>query len=109
MDETTRRAWAYLSRVAEPPCAPLAALVAECGAVAAAERVKRRDVPEVLQRRIEARYENDCAVADLEILDRRGGRLITPEDEEWPAWMLKDFGHRDKPIAEDHPLSLIHI
>ena len=103
MDETTRRAWAYLSRVAEPPCAPLAALVAECGAVAAAERVKRRDVPEVLQRRIEARYENDCAVADLEILDRRGGRLITPEDEEWPAWMLKDFGHRDKPIAEDHP------
>ena len=40
------RAWAYLSRVAEPPCPELAALVAEVGAVAAADRVKRADVGE---------------------------------------------------------------
>ncbi|PRC62818.1 DNA processing protein DprA, partial [Mycobacterium sp. ITM-2017-0098] len=45
-DETTRRAWAYLSRVAEPPCASLATLVGEFGPVAAAERVRRGDVPE---------------------------------------------------------------
>jgi hypothetical protein len=35
------RAWAYLSRVAEPPCAELSALVARVGAVEAAERVLR--------------------------------------------------------------------
>ena len=33
------RAWAYLSRVVEPPCPELAALVARVGPVEAAERV----------------------------------------------------------------------
>ncbi len=103
MDEMTRRAWAYLSRVAEPPCAQLAALVAECGAVEAADRVRRGDVAEDLKGRTEARRDGDCAAADLEILDRRGGRLITPEDEEWPEWMLMDFGRKEKPTTEDHP------
>ena len=36
-----RRAWAYLSRVAEPPCRDLAALAARVGAVEAAARVRR--------------------------------------------------------------------
>ena len=35
------RAWAYLSRVAEPPCLELAALVQCVGPVEAAERVRR--------------------------------------------------------------------
>ena len=35
------RAWAYLSRVVEPPCAELAALVQPGGPVEAAERVRR--------------------------------------------------------------------
>jgi DNA processing protein len=102
-DETIRRAWAYLSRVAEPPCAPVAALVAEVGAVEAAERVRRGDVPESVRARTEARREVDCATEDLDVLDRRGGRLVTPEDGEWPAWMLMGFGRRQKPTAEDHP------
>src|SRR6478609_7854522 len=34
-DDVTRRAWAYLSRVAEPPCPQLAAWVAEVGPVEA--------------------------------------------------------------------------
>ena len=41
MSDDERRAWAYLSRVAEPPCAELAALVAGVGALEAAERVRR--------------------------------------------------------------------
>jgi DNA processing protein len=102
-DETTRRAWAYLSRVVEPPCAPLAALIAELGAVEAADRVRRGAVPAELAVKSEARRDIDCAAADLEVLDRRDGRLLTPDDDEWPEWMLKDFGRRDKPVAEDHP------
>lgn len=102
-DEITRRAWAYLSRVAEPPCAPLAALVADCGAVAAADRVRRGAVSADLWARVEARHDTDCAARDLEVIDRRGGRLVTPGDEEWPAWVFNDFGRKERPVAEDHP------
>lgn len=103
MDEITSRAWAYLSRVAEPPCAPLAALVADCGAVEAAERVRRGDVSDDLRSRTEARRDVDCAAEDLDLLERRGGRLITPGDPEWPQWALTGFGRRDNSVAEDHP------
>lgn len=84
MTDGLRRAWAYLSRVAEPPCPDLAALVAEHGPVEAAAMVRNGRAPEKLQARIAARREIDCAAEDLEVLDRRGGRLITPDDEEWP-------------------------
>ena len=40
MSDTVQRAWAYLSRVVEPPCPELAALVADVGPVEAAERVR---------------------------------------------------------------------
>lgn len=103
MDETTRRAWAYLSRVAEPPCAALAALVAEAGAVDAAERVRRGAVSADLRARVESRRDIDCAAADLDLIDRRGGRLITPDDDDWPTWALNDFGRKDPPVAEDYP------
>ena len=42
MDAVTRRAWAYLSRVAEPPNPELAQLVCKVGAVEAADLVRRR-------------------------------------------------------------------
>lgn len=99
-------AWAYLSRVAEPPCPPLAALVAEVGPVEAAERVRRGQVGDSLLALVQPRREINCAVDDLEILKRRGGRLITPGDEEWPGWSLLAFeGQRPegKRKAEDHP------
>ena len=41
-DEAVQRAWAYLSRVAEPPCPELAALVADVGPVEAAASVRAR-------------------------------------------------------------------
>lgn len=44
MTEVTTRAWAYLSRVVEPPCAELAVLVAWVGPVEAAERVRRDEI-----------------------------------------------------------------
>ena len=84
MDEVTRRAWAFLSRVVEPPNPLLAELVATVGAVEAAERIRRRDVRGRLERATEARFELDCAEKDLDVLDRMGGRLVTADDDEWP-------------------------
>jgi DNA processing protein len=92
MTDTTQRAWAYLSRVVEPPCAELATLVARVGPVEAAERVRRGQVDEKLTLRTEARREIDRAAEDLELLARRGGRLITPADDEWPTLAFAAFG-----------------
>lgn len=84
MNDQERRAWAYLSRVAEPPCAQLASFVVEVGAVEAAERVRRGAVGADLLVLTEARREIDCAVEDLAVLDRLGGRLLTPDCQDWP-------------------------
>jgi len=100
MDDETRRAWAYLSRVAEPPCGEVAALVAQLGPVETAERISRAAVGTDLSEHTAARREIDTAAADLEILQRRGGRLITPDDAEWPVLAFAAFGGsaiRDKP------------
>ena len=95
MTDDVMRAFAYLSRVAEPPCPQLAALVSEVGAVDAAGQVKRRLVSKELLRATEARYEIDCAAEDLVTLSRLGGRLITAEDGEWPLLALTAFNGID--------------
>ncbi len=87
-----QRAWAYLSRVAEPPCPPLAALVASHGPVEAAARVRRGGVDGDLARHTAARRDVDWAAADLETLARRGGRLICADDDEWPYLPFTAFG-----------------
>jgi DNA processing protein len=92
MTDRTLRAWAYLSRVVEPPCAELAALVRRVGPVEAAERVRRGEVDDALARHTEARREIDRAADDLELLARRDGRLITPDDDEWPILAFTAFG-----------------
>jgi DNA processing protein len=92
MTDLTLRAWAYLSRVVEPPCAELAALVDRVGPGEAAERVRRGQVSDELACRIEARREIDRAADDLEWLARRGGRLITPDGDEWPILAFAAFG-----------------
>lgn len=101
-------AWAYLSRVAEVPCAPLADLLRSVGPVEAAERVRRGEVGSALAQRTEARRDIDCAAEDLELLHRRGGRLLTPDCPEWPGLALAPFtgsGVRDKPEGRT-PLAL---
>lgn len=98
------RAWAYLSRVAEPPCPQLAALVAQVGAVEAADRVMRAEVAEPLRASTEARREVDRVAGDLAILDRLGGRLIVAGSAEWPWASFTSFSGvdaRDRPRA--HP------
>jgi DNA processing protein len=94
------QAWAYLSRVAEAPCAELAGLLQQAGPVEVAERIRRGDVGPGLAQRTVARREVDCAAADLETLHRRGGRLLTPDDDEWPHLAFSSFAGiplRDKP------------
>lgn len=92
MTDPALRAWAYLSRVVEPPCAELGALVDRVGPVEAAERVRRGQVDDILVRHTEARREIDRAADDLGVLAHRGGRLITPDDDEWPILALTAFG-----------------
>lgn len=101
MSTEVERAWAYLSRVAEPPCPELAALVADVGPVAAAELVRRGDVKEPLKRKTEARRESNCAQMDLDVLSRLGGRLVTPFDDEWPLLNFVAFGNLTRP--QGHP------
>ncbi|MGV0904528.1 DNA-processing protein DprA [Mycobacterium novum] len=90
-EEATLRAWAYLSRVAEPPRPELAALVARAGPVEAAKRIRCGDVEPELAKYTEARREIDSAVEDLELVARRGGRLVTPDDDEWPLLAFAAF------------------
>lgn len=102
------QAWAYLSRVAEAPCSELAALLRHDGPVGAAERIRRGEVGPALAQRTEARRDVDCAAADLETLARRGGRLLTPDDPEWPYLAFASFAGtpvRDKPQGRP-PLAL---
>jgi DNA processing protein len=92
VDDPVLRAWAYLSRVAEPPCAELAALAHGVGPVEAADRVRRGLVDDDVAQRTEARREIDRAAADLELLASREGRLITPNGDEWPRLAFAAFG-----------------
>ena len=106
--QTELRAWAYLSRVAEVPCSEVAALLQRVGPVETAERIRRADVDPALAQRTEARRELDCATADLEMLDRRSGRLLTSDDDEWPHLAFAAFAGtpvRDKPQGRP-PLAL---
>jgi DNA processing protein len=91
MSDELQKAWAYLSRVAEPPCPPLAALVEREGAIGAAERVRRGDVDADLAHDTDARREYDCAADDLTALARMGGRLVTVDDDEYPWLAMRSF------------------
>ncbi|HEX5143172.1 MAG TPA: DNA-processing protein DprA [Mycobacterium sp.] len=96
-----RLAWAYLSRVAEPPCPALAAFVADAGPIEAAAAIRAGREPGGITGLVEARRELDCAAEDLDVLDRRDGRLITPDDDEWPYLAFTSFAGATKKDA--HP------
>ena len=107
-DKQRLHAWAYLCRVAEAPCAELAELVGRFGPIEAAERVRRGAVDPAVERYTVARRDIDCAAEDLELLNARGGRLVTPDDDEWPIMAFTAFGGaplRDKPQGRA-PLAL---
>jgi len=87
-----QQAWAYLSKVVEGPCAPLTGLVAEFGPEAIMRAVRDRGaLPNVVRTRTEARSHLDTSAADLGLLHALGGRLVTPDDPDWPAWRMVSF------------------
>jgi DNA processing protein len=75
-------------RVAEPPALALHAFVNVEGAVTAAERVRRGDVPPQVRTETDARRHLDLAGEDLVAAEKVGARLLVPEDPDWPAWQL---------------------
>lgn len=104
MKAEDRLALAYLSRVAEPPCPELAKLVQQVGPVEAAVRVKAGRVDDDLARRTDARRDIDCAAEDLDLLARRGGRLIAADDDEWPLLSFIGFSGVDHKVRpQGHP------
>lgn len=86
--EERQLAWAYLSRVVLGPCPALTALIDSVGVREAARAVRERALPPVLRAATERRRELDTAARDLEIIRDSGGRLVTPDDPEWPAWRM---------------------
>ena len=86
-------AWAYLSRVLEGPFLPLHELITKVGSVDAATAV-REGRSTVLASKTEARRDVDLAERDLEAITRLGGRLVTPDSQEWPAWRFNSFTAR---------------
>jgi DNA processing protein len=78
-ERMTRMAW---SRLAEPGDARLAALVREVGPGTALRALVTRDVPWM------ARYRGRLAdldpARDQRVIQRLGGRVLTPADAEWP-------------------------
>jgi DNA processing protein len=110
MNDDAHRAWAYLSRVAEPTCPELAGLVTSAGPVEAANLVVRGKLGERLAHDTEARRQIDCAAQDLEVLDRLGGRLVTPDDDEWPLLAFAAFAGVDtRRRPEGHPPMVLWV
>ncbi|MEK8071977.1 DNA-processing protein DprA [Rhodococcoides navarretei] len=82
-----RLAWAYLSRVAQGPHRSVVDHAAGHGPESAAAAVRAGELGE----RLAVRAHIDTAAADLDHIAALGGRLITPDDDEWPAWRFLGF------------------
>ena len=82
-----RQAWAYLSRVFEGPSRELTNLLnngRDPEAIALGIRRRESWLGDILAR-THTRYQDDRAKADLTTMAAIGGRLVTPDDPEWPA------------------------
>jgi DNA processing protein len=80
-----QEAWAYLSRVVEPPAPGVIALVTRLGPVEAAERIRSGRVDERVAAETAARREVWRADADLAAATAAGARLITRGHPDWPT------------------------
>ncbi|MTE12930.1 DNA-processing protein DprA [Nocardia aurantiaca] len=102
-----RLAWVYLSRVVEGPCAALSALIGSVGVVEAARAVRECALPEALRGPTELRRGIDRAERDLAHIERLGGRVVTPDDAEWPAWRMLGLGQLDPAQDADAAVPLV--
>lgn len=86
--DTERRARAWLSRAVEPGDAATFALVRLVGAAEAVRLIRVRRAPPSVLAAVGSRWDDDVAERDLAAADRRGIRLVVPDDAEWPASAL---------------------
>ncbi|PXX53423.1 DNA processing protein [Nocardia tenerifensis] len=108
MSDSNKRkvAWAMLSRMASGPCAPLLALVDKVGVEETAAAMAEDPMLAGTRRGSQSTAAFDRAVSDLEEVERLGGRLVTPDDAEWPVESLAClFMDSDEP-ALVRPLAL---
>jgi DNA processing protein len=89
------RARAYLLRVAEPPAAATVRFVERLGPVAAAEAIRRGDVPKEVAEETSGRRAADRVDVDLAAAAGCGARLLTPEHPDWPHWPFASFTRTD--------------
>ncbi|MGK8523417.1 DNA-processing protein DprA [Nocardia asteroides] len=105
--DARRLAWVYLSRVVQGPCAPLSALIESVGVVEAARAVRECALPEPLRGPTAQRRETDVAARDLDTIERIGGRVVTPDDPEWPAWRMLGLAQLDPGRDRDGAVPLV--
>lgn len=105
--DARRLAWVYLSRVVEGPCAALSALIEAVGVVEAARAVRECALPEALRGPTELRRGIERAEQDLGVMERLGGRVITPDDAEWPGWRMLGLGQLDPKQDEAGAVPLV--
>ncbi|RFU19977.1 DNA-processing protein DprA [Geodermatophilus marinus] len=80
-----RRARAWLTRAAEPGSVAFWRFVDEWGPVEAVRRLRAGSAPDAVRALVGPRAQQDATLADLARAQRCGARLVTPEDDEWPA------------------------
>jgi DNA processing protein len=85
---SVRRARAWLSRVAEPGTIDFWRYVEDAGPVEAVRIIRAGSAPERIRAIVGTRAGEDESLADLARAERCGARLVTPEDDEWPAMPL---------------------
>jgi DNA processing protein len=84
---------AYLSRVSEPACVAVWALVREVGPVQAAAMIRASEVDSVVRDETAARRRAVDPEGDLEAAQRLGIRLVTPETADWPHFGFAALEH----------------
>lgn len=98
--DEVRLARAALSRICEPASHGLAAWIARYGPVGALARLRSDSPPKDISRVVEARRATDEAGRDLDRIHAIGGRLVCPEDSEWPGQLeeLATVSDADDPV-----------
>ena len=99
-------AWAYLSRVVQGPSAYMSMLIDELGVDETARAVRDGDLPPAIGEKTRARAHIDTAQRDLDLMEAMGGRLVTPNCTDWPAWRMLSFDGLDPSGGETAPFVL---
>jgi DNA processing protein len=86
--DEVRLARAWLSRAAEPGSVGMWRFIDDVGPVEAAAALRAGTAPAPVQALAGARAEQDSSEDDLLRAERCGGRLVVPEDDEWPTMAL---------------------